>query len=116
MKLILDGGIEGIATRADGTIKIILGTQELDPETVAKLFYFNRKHAKVLISDSNITEPESNVMDDFKMPGKAKKSQSQRLRGVLYRYWEMNGKKGNFDEYYEVTMERIITHFKDKLA
>ena len=115
MKLILDGGIEGIQTRADGSIKITLGTQELEPETAAKLFYFNRKYSKILISDNNITEPEGELMDEFKLPGKATKSKSQRLRGVLYRVWESQGSKGEFNDYYDKVMEKIISHFKDKI-
>ncbi len=52
---------------------------------------------------------ETNLEDNMKTP-------SQRLRGVLYRYFERDqqGFK-SFATYYEHNMELIINHFKRKL-
>ena len=38
---------------------------------------------------------------------RSERSQSQRLRFVLYKIWEKK-KKGSFEDYYENAMEKII--------
>lgn len=43
------------------------------------------------------------------------KSQSQRLRNVLYLLHESNQMEGDFDDYYAEKMEQIINHFKTKI-
>jgi len=51
-------------------------------------------------------------MDKDKKP----KSQSARLRHVLFRLWEQEPQGfDNSEDYYQAQMERIITHFKSKL-
>ena len=44
------------------------------------------------------------------------KSKAQRLRAVLFKYWE-HGHQGydEFNYFYDHLMEKIITHYKDKL-
>ena len=49
-----------------------------------------------------------------KMKLAKRKSQSQRLRNVLYKVWQQDG-EGEFKEYYRHQTERIIEHFKNKL-
>jgi hypothetical protein len=44
-----------------------------------------------------------------------KKSQSKRLRDVLYLLWEKEGKNGTSEDYYETKMNVLIEHFKQKL-
>lgn len=44
-----------------------------------------------------------------------RKSLSQRLRGVLYRLWEKDGKIGDFDTYYRRRMEATIDKLKEGL-
>lgn len=44
-----------------------------------------------------------------------RKTQSQRLRNVLYVYWEQVGKKGEFEKFYKRETEKIIDHYKKKL-
>jgi hypothetical protein len=47
------------------------------------------------------------------------KTQSQRIRAVLFRCWEASGKSGKTDEdferYYKRRTEKIIEHFKQEL-
>jgi len=43
------------------------------------------------------------------------KTPSERMRAVIWRIWEANGKKGDFDTYYKSTMEKIIDQLKEKL-
>lgn len=116
MKLVLSTTVEGIQTRQDGTLKIILGTQEIDPSQGATLLGMRNKYVKVLLSDTNITAMEENILnEEVIQDGRKVKSQSQRLRAVLYRVWETTAQPTDFDLYYKAETDRIIEHFKTKL-
>lgn len=52
---------------------------------------------------------------DFDMDDPIKKTASQRLRGVLFKYWESLGSNGEFEEFYQEKMEVFIAHVKTKL-
>lgn len=116
-KIIVTAILEGISTRQDGTFKVVLGTQEIDKSKVADLFSLVNKFSKVLITDNNVIEDlDQGLVDGIKLAAKkGSKSQSQRLRNVIWRVWEANGGKGSFDEYYSNEMERIIDAFKEGL-
>lgn len=70
----------------------------------------------------NISKEELDTLEASKIDVKPKgKSNSQQLRSVLYVYWDQitpphNLKTiGNFNEFYDSEMKRIIQHYKDKL-
>lgn len=117
MKIILESTVESIASRVDGTITIKIGTQELDPSKAGELFQLRGKLCKILLSDSNITKLEEELVDNTNIvSGKKKKSASQRLRAVLFRINESNGgNEENFEAFYNSEMERIIEHYRNKL-
>ena len=96
--------IDKITTLKDGSLKIVLITQELSAEEEFALFSL-RKEANTI----QLVEP---VLE------KGQKSKSQRLRAVLYRYWEQNyqGSHANSDNFYNEIMEKIINQYKDKLS
>lgn len=114
-KLVLSATLENLSTRADGTIKISLGTQELANDDAGALFQFRGKFIKVLLSDSEITKMQEEVIDTEKMVAPQGKSRAQRLRAVLYRYHEQIKDDRTFDQFYEDKMEELIEHFKKKL-
>lgn len=43
------------------------------------------------------------------------KSPSQRLRAVLFVLWEQRGSKGEFEEFYKESIERVIKRIKEEL-
>jgi len=115
-KLILESIVEGISTRVDGTLKLTLSTQEIDSDLAGKLFHFRGKYIKCLLSDSNITTLEEELVDNSKLVGcKKQKSESQRLRGVLFRLHEQLNSELDFETWYKQEMNIIIEHFKNKL-
>jgi hypothetical protein len=117
MKALLEATIEAISTRVDNTISIKIGTQELAPEMCVQLFQMRNKLVKILISDTNITKLEEELIDyESLVQVKKGKTSSQRLRGVLFRINEHNGgNEENFEAFYKSEMERIIEHYKLKL-
>lgn len=117
MKLVLSTTVEGISTRQDGSVAVKLSTQELDPSQASSLFSFRNKFCKVLLSDSGITAPEEVLIDEVKIQdGRKIKTQSQRLRAVLYRLWEQLNTGQEFDQFYKSETDKVIEHFKSKLS
>lgn len=116
MKIVLSAVLENLSTRNDGSIKLVFATQEMDSAMAGQVFQFRNKFCKVLISDSNITPLEEKLIDEENVQdGKKIKTQSQRLRAVLFRLHEQTSPQIDFDTWYKEKMESIIEHYKTKL-
>ena len=117
MGVAIQATIEGVQTRKDRTLKITIGSQELDSENMAKIMGLNQDLAYVYISPKSITKEEKEVIDEVEIESpKTVKSASQRLRSVIYRIWENNATGvDNFEDYYKQRMEGIIDFYKEKI-
>jgi len=108
--------MEGVRTRKDRTLAVTLGTQELSPNQAAELIGMNGKVCAIYITEKESVPQE--VIDqvdeaDIDLPGK---SQSQRLRNVLYVLFSQDTEgHTTFDEYYHAKTEKIINHLKSKI-
>ena len=114
--LILAAQIERVATRKDHTVSVSLGLQEMTPAKAGELMTFGSKLVCVYISPKEtITQKELDQIDQLKpeFPGK---SQSQRIRAVLFVAWEKkpDGFK-EFDGYYKFHTEAFIDLIKSKI-
>jgi hypothetical protein len=110
--------VEGIGTRADRTLKITLGTQELTPAEAGRLFSLHQSAAYVMIKEELFNSAERDLLDKIQADATEYngKTPSQRLRNVLYRVYETDPQSFNdFTRYYEYQMERLISHFKNKI-
>ena len=106
--------IESISTRSDNTIKVVVGTQELNPEQATILFGLKGKLGYFLFAENGLTEQD--VPDEPAKEFKSDKTPSQRLRAALYVYWEKNtNHKKQFDEFYKEWMEKKISEIKEYL-
>lgn len=115
-KIILDVIVEGLNTRQDGTVKIVLSTQELDSTKGGELFQLRGKYCKALLSDSNISKVEEELVDKTEIAQTGKqKTPSQRLRSVMYVQWQQSGVSIKFEDRYKTEMENLIQGIKDKL-
>lgn len=96
--------IGNISTMADWGIKITIYTPELPPEEMIALFMAKKGW---LIEDLDIPETRTD----------SKKSPSERLRSVLYIYWENNMKNtfAKFDTFYLDWMDKKIDQIKERL-
>ena len=95
--------LDWMRTNKDWSLKITLVTRELDPKTMAELFFnLNKEILTVDVPTDTTEEP---------------KSKGQRLRAVLYRLWEQEWKQNydSFELYYNHIMEKLINLYKDKL-
>lgn len=117
MNLTIPAGLESIATRADGSLKLTFGTPEIDSDTCAKLFKYRRKEVLMLISTGEISADQTKLIEDTTKELKQVKgkSHSQRLREVLYRLHEQDTTMLSFTEYYSKKMESLIDLVKERL-
>lgn len=115
MSVLLQVTVENITSRKDKTIKIVLGTQEVTPSQAGSLFELLNQLAFILISPKGIGQQEIDEVDavDVDLGGK---TQSQRIRAVLYKLFEQNNEGfSSFDNYYKSKTEKYIEHLKTKI-
>ena len=116
MNILINGVIENLSTRADSTLKVVIGTPELSPNEVGELFAMRKKEVFVYIKDTGISKEEIEAIENHESEG-GSKTQSQRIRGVLYRLWESNNEGfTEFHNYYLSKTESIINHLKNQLS
>ena len=118
MKLLTAALLEGYSPRKDKTVTIRFSTQEKTPGQVAEIhemldtfgyLYFKPEEQLTKSEIAEIDDLDTDLYDNAK-------TQSQRLRNVLYKNWEQDDKgHEKFKEYYKFQTEIIISHFKDKL-
>ena len=97
----------------DGTRKIVLECQEHTPEDLLEVLKSNNKIGWFVFSESKLEQTD---IPETPVEFKGDKSPSQRLRGVLYKYWELNtGKQKTFEDFYKSQMEKFIETIKEKI-
>ncbi len=115
--LIIPGVLESYRSLKDRTLKLTFETHEPTPDQMADIqksimnagFLAFNVDPFSSSQEKYLTEMEVDYDDTNKTP-------SKRLRGVLYRNWELD-KKGykTFEDFYRSQMEILIVHFKGKL-
>lgn len=115
--LILAAQIERVSTRKDRTVAVTLGSQELTPSKAGELLAFANQLVCVYISPKEtVTQNEIDQVDRLN-PEFEGKTQSQRLRNVLYRLFEQNAEGyKDFDGFYRHHTDKIIDHLKLKIS
>lgn len=104
-----------IQTLSDGGSKIDIFVQELSPEDAAVLFSFRGKAGNIGFKEGDFSYSE--IAEPDPVDGKESKTPAQRLRSVLYVFWEKNtSKKVPFDDFYRSYLEKIITSIKEKIS
>lgn len=113
MKVQLSAQLLKVESRADRTYKLIFNTQELQGEEAAKLLPLIMTQGWLLFDPQELDDAD---VPDYKPDGlTGQKSQAQRIRGALYRKWEQQGKKGDFEHFYTIATERILDQIKATL-
>ena len=115
---VIAGTIEGIRSLQDRSVKLTLTTQELAPSDIGDLFSFQNKFCKILITDSNVIQPQliKEVENTEVEEWEKSKSAGQRLRGVLFILFQQKPEGHlDFDTYYKSKMNGFIDHLKSKI-
>lgn len=116
--IIIPAQIEGISTRSDKTLKLVIGTQEMPPNEAGRLFGMNQRMAYIAIKEEAFQQSEIDAVEQLSVNPEDTKNRtpSQRLRAILYVLWNENNEgHPTFDSFYSQKIEKIITHFKDRL-
>jgi hypothetical protein len=108
--------VENITTRKDNTVKITLGTQELSPGKASELFSMMNRLTMTYISPKDSIDQKEMDQVDKVDPELGGKTQSQRIRNVLYKLYEQ-GNEGfkDFETYYKSKTNAYIDHLKAKI-
>lgn len=109
--------LESVKSRKDKSLSVTLGTQEMAPDNAAKLMSLNQQYLYVMFKPDVITTQEKDVMESIEASeDDSKKSQSQRMRAVLYLLFKKNSEGfDDFSKYYEFKMNKMIDLIKTKL-
>ena len=116
-KIICPVVLDGYSRRKDRTVSLRFITQEKSSSEIMQIdsmtdqygiLYFRGQED---MNHEEIKELDSIDLDLYDEP----KSQSKRLRNVLYIIWKQEGEIGDFKKYYKQKTEEVIQHFKDKI-
>lgn len=115
--LLIPAILESVRSLKDRTWKIGFETNELTPEQSACINENLRQFGFLAFKRDKFKTDEIKILTDLKVDFEIeKKTSGQRLRAVLYRFWEQkNEGYKEFSKYYEWQMEKIIEHYKGKL-
>ncbi len=106
--------IESISTRRDKTIKIVVGTQELEASAMATLFGLQDKIGWFLFSENEIEKAD--IPEEPSPEFKTDKSPSKQLRDILWHYWDKNtSHKPDFETFYRLWIQKKIKEIQDTL-
>jgi hypothetical protein len=117
MRFVMPAILDGYQRRKDRTVSLRFLTQEKTSSEVMQIdetlqqfgiLYFRGEE---LMNSDEIEELDKIELDIYDEP----KTQSQRMRNVLFILWKQEGEKGEFKKFYKQKTEEIIQHFKNKL-
>ena len=109
--------LESIRSLKDKSYKLTFETSELTPEQFTGIGQNLQNFGWLAFKKAAFGEKDKAMIDSLKVDYEdGRKSQSQRLRNVLYRVWE-NNPEGYKDHnlHYKYYMDQLINHFKAKL-
>jgi hypothetical protein len=115
--LLLPAIVSSIRSLKDGSVSVCVETQEITPMKAGELFSLRNKVVVMYLSEKDtIPQKELDQVDSLEVDTGGK-SQSQRIRNVLYRVFEQQpeGYK-DFELFYRAKTEKIIEHLKSKLT
>lgn len=107
--------VEQIKANKDRSMTIKLESQELSKEDCSELLSFMGLQIWTAFSETPVTKDDLNIPEAL-IEFKTDVSPSQRLRNILYVFWEKEKKQHiDWPTYYRQQVEKIIEHIKDKL-
>ena len=117
MTITIPAGLEAIATRADGSLKLTFGTPEIDAKLCADLFNYRRKEVLLLLSTGDISNEHKEAIEQTTKELKdiKGKSHSQRLREAFFLLHQQENSMLTFKEYYKQKMENLISMVLERL-
>lgn len=101
-----------VSPRKDGGFSLGFVTNEvIDPDERANILNMYNKFGWLIHADHQVNEIPREVPDR----GAGAKTQSERIRAVLFRLYEYKKPKETFEEYYNHVTEAFINRLKEDL-
>lgn len=114
--LIVSGILENITSRKDHTWKLVFGTNELTPEQVSEIARALDKFVFIGLKVDEFKSAETEIIENLETGvDDNAKTQSQRIKSILYLLWKQNSEGFDFDSYYRSKTEKFIEHLKSKI-
>ena len=115
--LLVPAILDTFASLKDKTIKLTFYCNELTPQQLMKVAENAQQFGFLAFKNEKFKANELDSIDKLDTEYQSKgKSNSQRLRNVLYLQFQQDNKGyKTFNEYYDSEMNKIIEHFKNKL-
>lgn len=101
----------GFGSRSDGGATLRFATQELNETDFALLKQFHQTYGHLLFRKNAFTAadvPKEDASD-------GRKSQSRRIRDVLFVYWKQKGEKQDFETFYRQQTDKFINLIRDAI-
>ena len=116
MTLQFQSTISKVITMADRGLRLYVDTQELPPEDIAKIFKLKDVDGIIwtALKEVPLEEKDLDIPEVIDRDTETK-TPSQRLRAVLYRYWEQYKTGQDVELFYRRQMDSFINRIKDKL-
>jgi hypothetical protein len=117
-KLLLPAALMNFRPKVDGSYSLNFGTYILSEEQKIQIMRMHNHSGVLLFSDKEThSAADINMIDAIDVDMGNTKTPSQRLRSVIYLYYEQQNSKDavTFKEFYINQMERMINYYKDKL-
>lgn len=111
----LPATISKLTTMSDNTLRIQLDCQEMEPEAMAELFSHSGTMGYFFYHPNFFSQVETKELPPLRLE-KGEKTPSERLRAVLYVFWEQKKIPGSFEDFYRHRMGLWIDQVKDKLT
>jgi hypothetical protein len=113
----IPAGLDGYRSLKDQTLKLTFETGEMSPEQMANIHFSLNKVGYLAFSPDPFASHELEEIDKLKVEyDDTGKSPSKRLQAVFFRIWEQKPEGYKiFNDFYNAQMEKLITHFKNKL-
>ena len=106
-----NGVITGIRAKVDRSLGLTIGTPELSISEKAEIMNLQGINIDILFTPLDITPSETITMEkDIES-----KSQSQRIRSILFLLWKKSDESDSFNTYYYHHTEKYINFLKTKL-
>jgi len=116
MKILKQVTLDSVRRRKDKSIGLtFITTTEQTPEQLMEIDRLTDQSGVIYFKGSGtLTQEEVDELDnvDIELEGKSK---SQRLRNVLFVYWNQLGKPDEWKSFYSIQMEKFIENLKQKL-
>lgn len=123
-RAVLSGNLKKAATMTGGVLRVTFDSQDItsgaaSPEDAGKVqsMALNETYGTFVFIEGDLGDLQDSPINPPPAPAPAKgdKSYSQRQRACLYVLWEAEGSEGDFEDYYQESMERNIQFLKNKI-